>query len=362
MKVLFLARTTLYSVSGGDTIQIESTAKYLRKLNVTVDIRLSNEKIDYSAYDLFHFFNVIDPEDILGHAIKCGKPYVVSTIYVDYSEYDKHHRKDIIGVLSKFFSYNSVEYFKTLGKFLFKNEQVSSPYFFIKGHRNSIKYILRNAACLLPNSNNEYLRLTRDFGIASKHIVVPNAVDTTIFNNTLIKDNRDDNLILCVGRIEGNKNQLRLIEAVANTNFRLVLIGRESTNQKQYVNECKQAANSNVTFISHLEQAELLKYYLKAKVHVLPSWFETTGLSNLEAGVLGCNIVAADRGDVREYFDGFVEFCEPDNIESIRNAIMRANKKPINAKLREHIIKNYTWEIAAQKTLQAYQWVLKNNI
>jgi len=34
---------------------------------------------------------------------------------------------------------------------------------------------------------------------------------------------------------------------------------------------------------------------------VLPSWFETTGLSSIEAGVMGCNIVITDKV-MQEYF------------------------------------------------------------
>ena len=67
MNILFISRATLYKVPGGDTIQIESTAKYLRKLNINVNIKLSNQKIDYSKYNLIHFFNIIRPSDIIYH-------------------------------------------------------------------------------------------------------------------------------------------------------------------------------------------------------------------------------------------------------------------------------------------------------
>ncbi len=66
MKVAFIARTDLYRISGGDTVQIEGTAQALRQLGVTVDIHLSDEIINYNDYDLLHFFNIIDCEDILG--------------------------------------------------------------------------------------------------------------------------------------------------------------------------------------------------------------------------------------------------------------------------------------------------------
>jgi hypothetical protein len=67
MRVVMIARPNLYSVPGGDTIQIEETASALRALEVEVDIIISGS-IDYKRYDLIHFFNIIDPEDILGHS------------------------------------------------------------------------------------------------------------------------------------------------------------------------------------------------------------------------------------------------------------------------------------------------------
>ena len=88
MKVLFISRATLFKDPGGDTIQIINTAENLKKLEVDVDIKVANDKIDYCHYDLIHFFNIIRPSDILAHISKNNNPFVVSTIFVDYSEYE----------------------------------------------------------------------------------------------------------------------------------------------------------------------------------------------------------------------------------------------------------------------------------
>ncbi|MEO8854903.1 MAG: glycosyltransferase family 1 protein, partial [Ginsengibacter sp.] len=65
MRVAFIARSSLHSAKGGDTIQIIQTARHLELLNIKVDIRLTDEKINYQQYDLLHFFNLIRPSDIL---------------------------------------------------------------------------------------------------------------------------------------------------------------------------------------------------------------------------------------------------------------------------------------------------------
>lgn len=360
MKVLFLARHDLYKNIGGDTIQVDATAKYLRLSGVTVDIKLSTDVIDYTGYELIHFFNIIDPEDILGHVLKSRKPYVVSTIYVDYSEYDKNHRQGLVGLLARWMPTASIEYLKTLAKYLLKGEKVSTPYFFLKGHKNSIQYILKHAKCLLPNSLSEYKRLAHDFGNEYPFEVIPNAIDKSIF----VADDNDterENMVLCVARLEGRKNQLNLIKALTDVNIKLLLIGKESDNQQGYVNQCRLVAGNNVTFLPFVSQPELIKYYKKAKVHVLPSWFETTGLSSLEAAAMGCNIVVADRGDVREYFGDLVYYCEPDKPESIAAAVNTALNAPAGKQLQEKVRTAYTWERAAEQTLKAYKRVLKND-
>lgn len=356
IRVAMIARPDLYRVPGGDTIQITETAKALTAKGVAADI-ITECVTDYSHYDLLHFFNIIDPEDILGHVYKSKLPYVVSTIYVDYSEYDSKHRAGALGLLSKAVPRDTVEYIKTLGKFLLRGERVSTKKFFLKGHKSSIRYILEHAGVLLPNSENEYRRLRKDYGIEKNYIVVPNAINPEIFEGYSEPTERD--IILCVARIEGRKNQLNVIRALNGLPYKVVFIGPASPNQASYVELCKLEAASNIEFIDQLTQHQLLAYYKRARVHVLASWFETTGLSNLEAAVMGANLVLGDRGDVRDYFGEYALYCDPGNAESIREAVTKAWNSPFPEELRKHIFNNFTWKQAAEKTHEAYKELLR---
>lgn len=349
-----IARPNLFSVSGGDTVQIIKTASALKDIGVDVDV-LIHSNIDYSKYNLLHFFNIIDPEDILGHTLKSNLPYVVSTIYVDYKEYDKLHRKDTLGVLSKIFPHDTIEYFKTLAKYIYKGEKVSTLKFFLKGHRRSIQCIIKNASLLLPNSESEYQRLEKDYSIKQKYIVVPNAIDPILFKHD---EQYERNIILCVARIEGRKNQLNVIRALKDTSYKVIFIGAISPNQQNYYKQCKAEATENMQFFDFMNQEQLLDYYSKAKVHILASWFETTGLSNLEAGAMGCNLVVGRRGDVEEYFDNNVEYCEPGDLQSIRTAVEKSWNKDASSTLQSKIFNNFTWKVTAKKTHEAYQTIL----
>lgn len=361
MKILFISRSTLFKDKGGDTIQVQNTAEYLRKIDVHVDIRLCDEhNIDYSQYDLIHFFNIIRPADILQHIERSKKPYVVSTIYVDYSEYEKRARGGPMGLLFKLVPGDAIEYAKVIARLLLNGEKIISPSYLFLGQSRSIKKIMRGASMLLPNSESEYRRLVNHYKVDSPFKVVPNAVDPLLFKktNSLV---RDANLVVCAGRIEGRKNQLNLILALRDTRFNLVIIGSASPNQMKYHDACRAAATSNVSFVGSLSQKELIDYYRRAKVHVLPSWFETTGLSSLEAAAMGCEIVVTRKGDTVEYFENHAFYCEPDSVRSIFEAVEKASTHEYDETLRNKIFDRYTWVQAAEKTKEAYQEITQKN-
>ena len=362
MKVLFIARSTLFSGPGGDTVQIMNTAKYLRLLKVEVDVKLSNERVNYKDYDLIHFFNIIRPSDILRHMKNSRLPYVISTIYVDYSEYDREYRGGLVGLVTRLFGTDLAEYLKAIARNLKNGESLGSPEYLLRGHRRSVQYILRRAACLLPNSHSEYRRLVRSYGVENRYERIPNAIDKQQFYRRDLPGREERKDVLCAARIEAYKNQLNLIKAFKDMPYQLKIVGKAAPNHRKYYEACvKEAAGmDNVELIEHLPVDQLAELYAKARVHVLPSWFETTGLSSLEAGAMGCRLVITDRGDQKEYFEEYAFYCEPDDIDSIRAAIERAYEAPFSTSLQEKILQHYTWETAASATLAVYEKVLAN--
>jgi glycosyltransferase involved in cell wall biosynthesis len=348
----------LYKVHGGDTVQVLETAEHLRDLGIKVSIFLSHEKINYEDFDLLHFFNLIRPANILYHIRKTNKPFVVSPIFVDYNEYDKKYRTGFSGWLLR--SFSSTEYIKTIGRWLLLKDSLPDKNYLWKGQKKSIQYILSKAKMILPNSIAEYQTLEKQYQIKKPYVVAPNGINEKLFtNDDSISKNKS--LIVCAARIEGIKNQINLIRALNNTSFTVLLIGKTGANQKAYYKECKKIAASNIVFKGNLTQKELSNYYRKAKVHVLPSWFETCGLSSLEAAAMGCNIVITDKGYTREYFGDDAFYCDPEKPESIYSAVVLAAKNNASRNLSKKIMEEFTWKQAAKKTLEAYQSILSLN-
>ena len=357
MKIAFITRSTLNKVPGGDTEQVLQTARSLQAMGIEVDLYLTTEKIHYANYDLLHVFNLTRPADILYHVSRSNRPVVVSTILVDYTEYDMKYRKGFEGMLLRMFPAGANEYIKTIARWLLQKDSLQSKSYLWKGHGKSIREILHKSSWLLPNSEAEYKQVEATFGIRKNYSVVPNGIDDRLYipSNPQIKDT---NLVISAARIEGRKNQLNLIKALNNTRFTLLLTGLPAPNQRKYYEECKSIASGNIIFCGRVPIETLLEYYQKAKVHVLPSWHETCGLSSLEAAAMGCNIVITDKGFTREYFgdDGF--YCDPESPASIYTAVETAATTDTRSTLQQKIFQQYTWKQAALHTLQAYQNIL----
>lgn len=356
MRIAFITRSTLFEIHGGSAVQAIETAKQLEKLGVSVSIFPAHKKINYQEFDLLHFYDLTRPANILYHIKKAGLPFVITPILVDYSEYDRKYRSGMAGFLFRTLGSKHTEYLKTVARWLLRKDSLRSKDYLWKGQHRSIKEILQKTSILLPNSISEYKKLQSLYGIQKPYVVIPNGVDLAVFQNSN-PGVKDDTLVICAARFEGLKNQLNLIKALNNTKFTLVLIGEASPNQKKYRDKCKKAAASNIQFIDRLPQKELATFYQKAKVHVLPSWFETCGLSSLEAAAMGCNIVITDKGFTRDHFGENAFYCNPEDPASIYEAVGKAAQASCYKEWQTKFLNEYTWEQAGLKTLEAYKTI-----
>lgn len=367
MKVMFQSRSTLFSVPGGDTVQILKTKEYLSKLGVIIDISIDSEP-DLTGYDIVHLFNLIRPQDILiqiRNAKKYNKKIVLSTIYGLYTEYDRLARTKFSKLISNALPTSTLEYLKTIVRGVKNNEVHKGTLQYLAcGHMNAQNEIISSVDVFLPNSYSEMRRVINDFNGARNKVfvVVPNAVDTSIFDpyNVVISNelSKFKGCVLCVARIEGRKSQLSLVRAMRGLPYHLVLIGKSAPNHISYFQQIKKEAGDNVHILGQVDHNLLPQFYKMSKVHALVSWMETPGLSSIEAAAMGCNIVVTEKGDPRDYFEDYAYYCDPASIDSIRSAIIDAYEAPVNPELRTHVLNNFTWEHTAVKTLEGYRYAM----
>ena len=368
MRILMQSRKTLFSVPGGDTVYIKEISTKLNTSGIKVDVSEELEP-DLTDYDLVHIFNLARPQDIylqVLNAKKHNKPVILTPIYIDFREFEKFGTSGIRKLLANILPYHSIEYLKILARAI-KNREFhkGTVTVLLRGYFNLMKKVVDLTDFFFPNSEMEMERLKRDFAIENvKYTVVPNGIDTSLFDFNKVVVEIDvkkklENAILCVSNIAANKNQLNLVKAVKDLPYKLYLIGNILPNHKSYFKKIKKEMGTNVEYLGHIPHEKLPQYYKAAKVHVLPSWFETTGLVSLEAAVMKCNIVITDKGYTRAYFKDYAYYCNPEDPDSIQSAIVEAFNTPFNESLRDLILNEFTNEKAVEKILHGYEKVLR---
>jgi glycosyltransferase involved in cell wall biosynthesis len=178
-------------------------------------------------------------------------------------------------------------------------------------------------------------------------------VDETIFLATEPPPIEGRQGVLCVGRIEPHKNQLGLARACRELAVPLTLVGPEHPHHPGYVEAC-QRAYPGLRWVPECDQQDLVGYYDAARVHALCSWFETTGLSSLEAAARRCSIVSTSRGYASEYFGGDAQYCDPADGRSVVSALRNALSERQPGELAKRVRAKCTWSETARRTLDAY--------
>ncbi|NMB91492.1 glycosyltransferase family 4 protein [candidate division WWE3 bacterium] len=374
MKVLMLGRIGLMKARGGDRIQVENTASELRKLGVDVDIK-TNMKFNPWEYDLVHIFQLDwTPETYLyaKKVKKYNKPIVLSPIHHSVEEVKKFDDEFVFDFrrLSKVLFKDQFrrDTFKNIYRSFFNPRMiVPTLYSIFIGFKNMQKRTLNMVDVVLVQTVKEAEDLKKTFNVDFKWHKVLNGVGKAFIDSKEYKNKFSfEDYIICVGRIEPRKNQLSVIEAVKRfreeekKDVQLVLIGQMSLIKHFEFNYLIKKCFKKYRWIHHVNgvsYSDMPSYYHFAKVCVSASWFETTGLTSLEALYCGTNSVAAGLR-AKEYLGGYASFCKPDDVNSIKDAIKKeyyASRPVINDKIKEE----YTWSNAAKKTFEVYNEVLK---
>jgi len=376
VKVLMLARSDIFSVSGGDTIQIENTAKELKKLGVEVDVA-TDLKITIKDYNLVHVFQldwIPETYFYVKEAKKCGKPIVLSPIHHAENEVKKFDDiytfglRRLVGFLVKKQEYRDI--LKNIYRSIYdRSKFIPTIKGALFGYRRSQREALTLSNIVLVQTDGEACDLEDTYGVDFKWKKVVNGVSEQFLLPHDYKNKLNfDNYIICVGRIEARKNQLNIIEAVKllrqEEGFKatkLVFLGRRSEHHKSYIDNFDRALKEN-NWIVHpgfIPQEDIPSYYHFAKVGISASWFETTGLTSLEALFCGTNVVASGKR-AKELLGDLVVYCDPWDVNSIAKSLREAYMRPV-ASVPANFREEYTWENAAKQTLAVYNNLLKGD-
>ncbi|MER3475039.1 MAG: hypothetical protein C4335_13675 [Armatimonadota bacterium] len=360
--VLMVTHQRALEMLGGGETQLFETLIALREQGVVADVSVSM-RLPEEPYDLIHAFSLYHADKI-ERLERIDKPVVVSTIFRD----------------------NSALYPVTVGAAVFRQKEAAQVEQALRAWkegrlrvegvdprsldepepvRQVKQRLIERAQLLLPNCRWEHSSLRRYFRLGYKPVqIVPNAVNPERLihaaPDAFVERFGVRDFVLCAARIEPFKNQLMLIWALCGTEIPLVLVG--SISDPEYAALCRQWAGESVRFVGELSPDLLASAYAAARVHAMPSWAETPGLTTLEAALAGCAVVVGDQGAEREYFGDFAYYCNPADVDSVREAVLNAwqdNDTARREAFRQYILQHYTWQVTAQVTADAYEQMLR---
>jgi glycosyltransferase involved in cell wall biosynthesis len=184
-----------------------------------------------------------------------------------------------------------------------------------------------------------------------KAIFIPNGINVAIF-----KKNKKTNkipLLLNVGRLEIQKNQLNIIKACFSLPVKLLIIGNGS-----YKNKLLHAAKEfkvNLKIIEKVDNSKMPEIYQKADIFLLPSLIEGSPKALLEAMASGLPVIGSKVEGINEIIQDGKNglLCKVDS-ESIRSTIMKLIDDPVLRKkisrvAREYVNKYYDLDLLLQK-------------
>jgi len=211
--------------------------------------------------------------------------------------------------------------------------------FIKKCNRNSYLYSALSAyESYYTNKNYNWISLVDQFIMVSdfsrnKHIQYYPEIEeksTRVYNAIkagMVKPQQShQNYFVYVGRLSNEKGVLTMLKAFKNfQNQKLKIIGTGSEEEmhKKFV---AQNDLTNVEFLGFVNPEEVLSIVSQAKFLIIPSeWYETFGLTIIEAFSVGTPVIGASIGAIPELIDSSRGFLfEPKNISELEDKITKA--------------------------------------
>ena len=360
MNIALIDRIESKNLPGGDTIQINEIAKYLKNIGYRVQI-LNELYPELSNFNVAFIFNMTRYYDCLISAVACinqKKPYILFPIYWDMDSlaippYDitSFIKSKVPSVVND----RLRQYRSNL-----KNEKIKDlikEYNYLVTSKKKIKeFILNNASYICPNSYAELNHLEERFTIknADKIKVIYNGIQKNLFNKSLdAMKNRD---FICVGAVGPRKNQLNLAKSSLQTGINIKIIGQNSTADSNYMKQVKKHGKY-LEFLGWKPHREVLQFMTRSYVHIQPSFIETPGIASMEAYTMGCKLILSDVEPVKEYFGEDVFYVNPRCIKSISEALIEV-KNDFKYRLDYKKIKDFNDKFSWCNVLQDLKGIL----
>lgn len=224
------------------------------------------------------------------------------------------------------------------------------------------RFVLSQADKIASVSKNDIDLLKQTISRTERLTIVNNAIDTKIFPEIKPEVNKQP-VITYVGDLESWKGIGYYAEVIQNllkqkTKFSFWFIGNGSlfsTLKKKFENE------KNVKLFGSVNHLEIPKLLAQTNVLMLPSFWEGSPTTVIEAMAMGIPVIASDIGDMPRLLDKgrFGTLFEAGNVESLEQSILKVvseydNYVSIAKQARKKIRSNFSFESVTNQIEKIY--------
>ena len=348
MHIVLLARKTLYTQPGGDTVQVEETASALLRCGHEASIVLAGDALPRKA-NVLHGFNLGRPADLLPYFRSFKGKKILSSIYVDYSLADQQRFSVLYSLVGK----HGLEYVKTIARALNGSDRFPGAQYMAVGQKSQVRTLLRLTDLLITSSKSEKERIQDDFGSLSCRVkTVPLGIGASFLEP--YEEAKERKGLLLLGRLEWLKNQKTIITWATANNWPLTVVGDANTNQRKYYDDCLAQAGPTVTFLPYTAGDELKQLLRTHHTLLIPSHFETFSLVGWEAAAQGMQVLYNDVADMNETLAPVGIPIQIEDKASAVTAITAALNGNKEQKKSHDLLESRSWDTVILALLEAY--------
>jgi glycosyltransferase involved in cell wall biosynthesis len=171
--------------------------------------------------------------------------------------------------------------------------------------------------------------------------------------------------LLAVSSAQSNKNFDGIVKALSLLGEQAPQVAIVGSMSHPSFKKSTTSSHSKVLHLGRVSDAELAALYEGTRGLIYPSFYEGFGLPPVEAIASGTLPIVSRRASLPEVCGTSVLYCEPDDVQSIAQAITRLQSMPDTewlerqAAARLHISR-FTWSNGAQQLLEHLQTASKS--
>ncbi|MBF0113101.1 MAG: glycosyltransferase family 4 protein [Desulfamplus sp.] len=232
------------------------------------------------------------------------------------------------------------------------------------------KYVARRLSKIVTVSEFSKQDISREFAIPKERfITIPNGINTELFR-PLEQIKRESNRIIVTNSadtpLKGLYYLLHAIKAVSKERpVKLIVIGSPKKDGKVERLVKNLELKEIVDFTGRVDERRFIEEYAKATIAVVPSLYEGFGLPVGEAMACKIPVICTTGGALPEVAGDAAEIVPTENSNALKDAIISLLDSPAKREKMaqagyDRVMKNYTWQATAIKTVQAYREVINS--